>query len=136
MSGITSSDPTQAAFEAWAADHLGQGYPLTKDEGTYECAVTRWAFKAWKAALSMKLDGFAYFVQPGGFGPFIECSPQQPGSFIAYRAIPSQCAAGRRDLTCPGCGTDRMKSPCPRMQNECAMVADAHLIAADPSAPA
>lgn len=36
-------------FEAWAENHLGQGYPLTKDEGTYEHAVTRWAFVAYKA---------------------------------------------------------------------------------------
>lgn len=36
-------------FEAWATDHLGQGYPLTMDEGTYEHPVTRWALKAWLA---------------------------------------------------------------------------------------
>jgi hypothetical protein len=29
---------------------------------------------------------FAYFVQPSGFGPFIECKPSQIGCFPAYRA--------------------------------------------------
>jgi len=40
----------RADFEAWALDHLGQGYPLTMDEHTYEHPVTRWAFRAWQAA--------------------------------------------------------------------------------------
>lgn len=31
-------------------------------------------------------------------------------------------------MTCPQCGVDRLKSPCPGMAGECAMVADAHLI--------
>lgn len=39
----------RSRFEAWAKDNLGQGYPLTCDEGVYENAVTRWAFIAWKA---------------------------------------------------------------------------------------
>jgi hypothetical protein len=37
-------------FESWAEDHLGQGYPLTIDEHTYENPVTRWAFVAYRAA--------------------------------------------------------------------------------------
>lgn len=37
------------------------------------------------------------------------------------------------ELTCPDCGVDRLKSPCPRMADECAMVGDAHLLDA-PSA--
>lgn len=44
----------RAAFEAWARDHLGQGYPLTMDEDIYEHPVTRWAFKAWRAALASR----------------------------------------------------------------------------------
>ena len=32
---------------------------------------------------------FAHFVQPSGFGPFIECHPNQVGSFPAYRAAPA-----------------------------------------------
>jgi hypothetical protein len=37
-------------------------------------------------------------------------------------------------LECPECGTDRLKHPCPRMADECAMVADAHLLG-KPEAP-
>lgn len=29
---------------------------------------------------------FAHFVQPSGFGPFVECEPKQAGSFPAYRS--------------------------------------------------
>lgn len=32
---------------------------------------------------------FAHFVQPSGFGPFIECHPNQVGSFPAYRSSPA-----------------------------------------------
>lgn len=37
------------AFRAWAEEHLGQGYSLTMDEGSYEHPVTRWAFVVWCA---------------------------------------------------------------------------------------
>lgn len=37
------------AFEAWAKDHLGQGYPLTWDESDYINNATAWAFRAFKA---------------------------------------------------------------------------------------
>lgn len=37
------------AFEAWAKDHLGQGYSLEIEEHTYANPVTRWAFVAFKA---------------------------------------------------------------------------------------
>ena len=47
----------RAAFEAWAADSLGQGYPLTMDESGYDNAVTRWAFVAWKAGRRELLKG-------------------------------------------------------------------------------
>lgn len=39
----------RAAFEAWAKDHLGQGYSLEIEEHTYANPVTRWAFVAFKA---------------------------------------------------------------------------------------
>lgn len=39
-------------FEVWAKDHLGQGYGLEKDEGTYINPVTRWAAKAFRAGTS------------------------------------------------------------------------------------
>ena len=46
---IQPSDAEREAFEAWARSHLGQGYPLDRDEGAYINPVTRWAFTAWKA---------------------------------------------------------------------------------------
>lgn len=42
-------DLERIAFEQWAIENLGQGYPLTMDEHEYENVVTRWAFKAFKA---------------------------------------------------------------------------------------
>jgi hypothetical protein len=39
-----------ASFEEWAKDHLGQGYSLEREEGSYIDRVTRWAYKAWTAA--------------------------------------------------------------------------------------
>ncbi len=50
--GQTMINSVQARekFEAWAVDHLGQGYSLEWDEG-YVDKVTRWAFKAWLAAI-------------------------------------------------------------------------------------
>ncbi|WP_407304015.1 hypothetical protein [Acinetobacter sp.] len=44
----------RAEFETWAKENLGQGYPLTMDEGVYENVVTRWAFIAWKAGRSRR----------------------------------------------------------------------------------
>ena len=57
---------------------------------------------AWQMARALRIisapvqpvavpDGkpFAHFVQPSGFGPFIECHPSQVGSFPAYRAVPA-----------------------------------------------
>lgn len=38
-------------FEQWAKKHLGQGYPLDKDDHAYIHPVTRWAAKAYKAAV-------------------------------------------------------------------------------------
>lgn len=35
---------------------------------------------------------FAYFVQPSGFGPFIECDASQVGAFAAYRCAPAPAA--------------------------------------------
>lgn len=35
---------------------------------------------------------------------------------------------GTGTLECPTCGVDRLKEPCPGMADECAMVADAHLL--------
>lgn len=37
------------SFEAWAKEHLGQGYSLETEEHTYVNPVTRWAFVAFKA---------------------------------------------------------------------------------------
>lgn len=37
------------AFKAWAEQHLGQGYSLETEEGTYVDKVTRWAFNGFKA---------------------------------------------------------------------------------------
>lgn len=34
-------------FEAWARDHLGQGYSLEWDDGSYVHPVTRWCFKGY-----------------------------------------------------------------------------------------
>lgn len=45
-----------------------------------------------------------------------------------YRS-PVAANASMATLECPSCGTDRLKAPCPRMADECAMVADAHLLA-------
>jgi hypothetical protein len=38
-----------ARFEQWAKDHLGQGYSLECEEGTYVNRVTRWAYIASRA---------------------------------------------------------------------------------------
>ena len=54
----------RGAFESWAKDHLGQGYPLTMEDHTYVCPVTRWAFVAFRAqqkiidALQSQLDTY------------------------------------------------------------------------------
>jgi hypothetical protein len=45
-----NTEKLREQFESWAEYHLGQGYPLTMDEHTYENPVTRWAFVAYKAA--------------------------------------------------------------------------------------
>jgi hypothetical protein len=45
--------PEHEMFEAWALVHLGQGYKLDKDEGTYINPVTRWAFRAWQARAAL-----------------------------------------------------------------------------------
>lgn len=37
---------------------------------------------------------FAHFIQPGGFGPFIECEASQIGAFPAYRAAAPAVAEG------------------------------------------
>jgi len=42
-------DAERTAFEAWAAEDLGQGYSMEMEEGVYVDRVTRWAFTAWKA---------------------------------------------------------------------------------------
>ena len=70
-------------FESWAKDHLGQGYPLTVEDHTYVSPVTRWAFKAYKAAheaaeaeteatvdrLTSALEGLmTAYKDAGGFG--------------------------------------------------------------------
>lgn len=41
--------PELRLFEAWAYVHLGQGYGLARDDGSYVDPVTRWSFKAWQA---------------------------------------------------------------------------------------
>lgn len=40
---------------------------------------------------------FAHFVQPSGFGPFIECESSQVGCFPAYRAAPLQVSGATSD---------------------------------------
>lgn len=45
----SSAKPELDKFETWADSHLGQGYPLTREEGTYVNKVTRWAFNSWRA---------------------------------------------------------------------------------------
>ena len=54
--------------------------------------------RAWSAALATapaeSPKPFAYFVQPSGFGPFIECKPLQVGCFPAYRDHPAATGAG------------------------------------------
>jgi hypothetical protein len=40
---------------------------------------------------------FAHFVQPSGFGPFVECEPKQAGSFPAYRSAQAVAAAQEDD---------------------------------------
>lgn len=37
------------SFIEWAKEHLGQGYSLELEDGTFVDPVTRWAFVAYKA---------------------------------------------------------------------------------------
>lgn len=48
---------------------------------------------------AQKLKPFAYFVQPSGFGPFIECESSQAGAFPAFRAAVSAAPSGEVDLS-------------------------------------
>lgn len=41
------------AFMAWAEDHLGQGYSVEPEDGSFIDPVTRWAFNGFKAALAL-----------------------------------------------------------------------------------
>lgn len=56
----------------------------------------------------------------------VECLLAHIALLKSERAAP---VAEAKMLPCPDCGTDRLKDPCPRMADECAMVADAHLLA-------
>lgn len=47
------------AFEAWAKEHLGQGYSLEWDDGSYVHPVTRWCFKGYLAGLNQERDRWA-----------------------------------------------------------------------------
>lgn len=56
----------------------------------------------------------------------VECLLAHIALLKSERAAP---VAEAKMLPCPDCGTDRLKDPCPRMADECTMVADAHLLA-------
>ncbi len=46
-------------FKIWADEHLGQGYSLDMEDGSFVDRVTRWAFVAYKAGLK---DGNATVI--------------------------------------------------------------------------
>lgn len=54
---------TRDGFEAWAKDHLGQGYSLEREDHTYSDKVTRWAFRAWKAGIAVERERCAKLVE-------------------------------------------------------------------------
>jgi hypothetical protein len=48
------NEAAYVAFKEWAADHLGQGYSLEMEDGSFTDKVTRWAFIAYKAGLAAR----------------------------------------------------------------------------------
>jgi len=86
------------AFEEWARNHLGQGYPLTMDEHVYEHPVTRWAFKAWKASADRR-------AQPEGEAPQAKDTPESMAQSNARFSIDGAIQYGRENRNEPP-GTD------------------------------
>ncbi|MES3041818.1 MAG: hypothetical protein V4730_11805 [Pseudomonadota bacterium] len=75
-------------FETWARDNLGQAYGLEREDGSYINPVTRWAFKAWLAALSQKAEP--------GWQP-IETAPMDATAVLVMRDIWPGTDSGRAE---------------------------------------
>ncbi len=117
---VASSPPAPVAEEGQTAA-TGEGQQ--QDEQA--------AFEAWYEPM------FGKQMRLGDSGQYDLQSTQ--GAWQAWQARASLSSPAERQeaeaLICPDCGKDRLKEPRPRMADECAMVADTHLLPPTPSAP-